>query len=620
MTFLTDPQEIYDLYNEAKKESDEWRDNYHEFERIANNELIDNLDPNLPEVNDGSLAAALFKLPKRIVNSSMAGRVKSLDRDEPWIAALGNIVWEDTIIPNANSQAPFSRKWKDAVRKAAIYGSVPLITLFVERGDYVGTDFIVGQPQDIKLEPGKVSDYDSNIIFWDLYYPKRDVQSIIDSIKEEAGSEEIDKTGVYNGWNIKELEEAVKNNGEEERDSREDSREHDEQDTKQKGIHFCAVFQRGVDAPFYIFHKDSKKVVREWTNEDPTGDIPIHFLYCYQDFVNPYGIGVVKLAGGTQNVLDYMRQSDVLATQLGLRPPVSIMGNLDNVDLNSIVYEQDALWLIGGDVKVQREEVSTQVYQQLPTRIQMYKSSLNQLMPMGDSSISAGAGDPLQSKTPAGVKFAAANLSIDDEDFKDNLDMTFEAVARSMLNIYFANMEGRDLLKLSDDQREVLIKGGLEWPMDETGQPLTNELEVIWETARSTFDFEVDADDDKNKDEQERLEGMLRVLELTGSDPTIIPELQASGKRLNKGELIGSIIGLLTDNDKIVEDVSPEDMAQQQAMEGVPTEEDPTAANIQQIMQVYGVEEPVAMAMVEAEAQGFEPEEILAGLQRQGVA
>lgn len=657
MAFLTDADEIYKLYTQSKKESDQWREDYHEFERIADNELIDNLDPTLPEVNDGTLSASLFKLPKRIVSSNLSGQVKSLDRDEAWVTELANITWQDTIIPNANAQAPFHRKWKDAVRKAAIYGSVPIITLFEERGNYTGTDFIVAQPQDVKLEPGKVSDYDSDIIFWDIYYSKLQVEGIIDEVKDEekekkktkkkSSDEKDDKNEISDevyesGWKLAELKEALAFGESESRDPRDDHREQDGQDTRKKGIHFCAVFQRGVDAPFYIYHKDTKKVVREWTNQDPTGDIPIHFLYCYQDFVNPYGTGIVKLAGGTQNVLDYMRQSDVLATGLGLRPPVSILGNIDSVDLSSIVYEQDALWLLGNDpnVRVKREEVSNAVYTQLPERIQMYKSSLNQLLPMGDTSVSAGAGDPLQSKTPAGVKFAQANLSIDDEDFKDNLYMTYEAVAKSMINIHFANMEGVDIMKLNDSQIELLMKSGLDFPLDEYGKPATKELEVKWDDVRSTFNFEVDAEADKTTDKETRLDGMLKVVELINGNPDVIGYIEQNGKKLNLGELFGSLIGLLSDNDKIIEDISPEDqmqmeeqqMAEQQAMQqpaqGMPqtAPEAPQGApvpadgseNVPAVMKLYGVDEPTAMAMIEAEKQGFAPEEIIAGLQRRG--
>lgn len=641
MAFLTDTDEIYKLYTQSKQESDQWREDYHEFERIADNELIENLDPALPEVNDGTLSASLFKLPKRIVSSNLSGQIKSLDRDEAWVTELANITWQDTIIPNANAQAPFHRKWKDAVRKAAIYGSVPIITLFEERGSYTGSDFIVAQPQDVKLEPGKVSDYDSNIMFWDIFYSKLQGKDIIEQAEEDKAN------GVKSGWKIKELKEAFAHDGTEERDPREDHREHDGQDTRQKGVHFCAVFQRGVDAPFYIYHKDTKKVVREWTNQDPTGDLPIHFLYCYQDFVNPYGTGIVKLAGGTQNVLDYMRQSDVLATGLGLRPPVSILGNVDSVDLSSIVYEQDALWLLGNDpnVRVKREEISNSVYQQLPDRIQMYKSSLNQLLPMGDTSVSAGAGDPLQSKTPAGVKFAQANLSIDDEDFKDNLYMTYEAVAKSMINIHFANMEGVDIMKLDENQIDVLVKAGLDFPTDERGQPVTKELEVKWDDVRSTFNFEVDAEADKTTDKEVRLDGMLKIVELINGNPDVISYIQQDGKKLNLGELFASVIGLLSDNDQIIEDISPEDMeaqqteqrmAEQQMMQQatmqtqgqaapqgalIPMEtelppEDDGTQNLPVVMELYGVDEPTAMAMIEAERQGFEPEEILAGLQR----
>ena len=41
---------------------------------------------------------------------------------------------------------------------------MPLITLSTEREGKTYTDFIVAQPQDVTLEPGKVSDYDSEFL------------------------------------------------------------------------------------------------------------------------------------------------------------------------------------------------------------------------------------------------------------------------------------------------------------------------------------------------------------------------------------------------------------------------------------------------------------------------
>lgn len=630
MAYIEDEQELYGLYTQAVDDARVWRKDYKEFERLADNELIDDLDESLPEVNDGSLAASLFKLPKRIVNSKLTGRARALDRDDAWITEVANMQWENNIIPNANTQAPFHRKWKDAVRKAAIYGSVPLITIFVERGNYLGADFIVAQPQDVYLEPGKVSDYDSDLLFWDVYFTDLQLDEIIKQAEgEEKEAKESGGTG-SNKWNIKALKEIKASKLKDERSTLDEPSQKEGKSVEKSGYHFCITFQRGVEAPFYMYHKETKQNVREWANPDPTGDIPVHYLYCYQDFINPYGIGIVKLAGGTQNVLDYMRQADVLATQLGFRPPVSIKGDLDQVDLDSIIYAQDQQWIVG-NAEVKREEISNQIYQALPSRIAMYKTSLNQLIPTGDTSISGEAGDPQYSKTPAGVKFQAANLSIDDEDFRDNLHMTYEAVAKSMINIHFANMNGTELMKVSDEERDILAQSGWEFPVDEEGNP-SNELEMVWDEARATFDFEMDAESDKTKDDEKALEGLLRVAEFRATDPLFDQKLAASGKKINDGELYSAIISKTTDNDKILEDITPEDeeamaeeqmmaaeqeaQAQQAPQEPVDPEMEQAAGNIEAVMQEYGTDENTAAAMLEAERQGFSPDEIMQALSR----
>jgi len=572
MAFLK-KTDLKTLYSESKTDAHLWRSQYEEYERLMDNGLMEGLDSNLPEVNDGSLAAALFKLPKRIVSSKLSGTFKSTDRDEGWISELANMVWQKDIIPYANTQAPFVRKWKDAVRKAAGYGSVPLVTLFVESEGKRHADFIVAQPQDVTMEPGKVSDYDSDVMFWDIYYSKLQLENMIEQAKSEKpakGKQTVNK------WNVPALEKILASNGTQSRDGQDEPKQNGEK-VRPVGFKFCIAVQKGADAPFYMYHSNTNETVREWSNPDPTGDCGIHFLYCYQDMVNPYGIGIVKLAGGTQNVLDYFRKADVLATQTGIRPPVAIEGNEDDVDLDSIVYEENAIWFTGG-AKVVRQELANGIYQALPERIMMYKTSLNQLIPLGDTSATAqGSGDPTQSKTPAGVKMQAASLSIDDEDFKDNLYVTYEAVAKSMINVHFANMEGTDLMKLSDDEREILQKGGLEFPQSQDGE-VSNQLEIKWDTVRAMFDFEIDPEVDKAKDDADKLEGLTRVAELSASDPTFAQDLQAVGKKFNKGELYADMVKLTTDNDKIITDIGPEDKAGQVDQNGQPMQPsiDPT--------------------------------------------
>lgn len=658
--------ELQELYTQAKSDARVWKEHYSEFERLANNDLAEDLDSNLPETNDGSLAASLFKLPKRIISGKLAGRVKATDRDDTWITELANLQLENKIIPNAKSQAKFHRKWKDAVRKAAIYGSVPLITLFTERGNYRGADFIVALPQDVTLEPGKVSDQDSDVVFWDVYYTKLQLKNMIEEAKRENKEAKDNGRESYSKWNLKVLNAILKGEKKVSRETQDTPKQMQDAETEQSGFHFYVAFQRGVEAPFYMISPDYEdEPAREWSNVDPTGDIPVHYLFCYQDFINPYGIGIVKLAGGTQNVLDYMRQADVLSTQLGLRPPVEVAGDAESADIDSIVYEQDAIWFTGNAI-VKRQEVSTQVYRDLPARIGMYKTSLDQMIPSGDTSISADSGDPNYSKTPAGVKFQASNLSIDDEDFKDNTYETYADVVKSMVNIHFANMEGIDLMTLTADERDIMMKAGIEFPVGEDGE-MSTKLEIEWDKARAEFDFEIDPEADKTKEDEVALTGLSQVVEIT-KDPvalqTISQSLAASGKRLDMGELYVTLIGLLTDNDKIIVDISPEDQAamdEQNAMggavdpttgqpvapvgpdgmpippveeqvipEGVPAlpagmeeeaapEIDPkdaeALANIQAVMEEHGVDEDTAATMLLAEAEGHDPADILAYVQ-----
>jgi hypothetical protein len=236
----------------------------------------------------------------------------------------------------------------------------------------------------------------------------------------------------------------------------------------------------------------------------------------------------------------------------------------------------------------------------------------------------------MQSRTPAGVKFQADNLSIDDEDFKDNLYVTYEAVARNLINLTFANMQGVDLMKLSDEEVERLQNAGLEFPVDMEGNP-TNELEIIWDEARATFDFEVDAEDTKAKDEEKRLEGLLKVLELNSVDPMLAQKLQMSGWRLDEGELLASIVNLTTDNDKIITKIAPEELEAMQAEQAMlPTGEMPpeapqapmqgeqggeitpeqAAINVEAVMQEYGIDQETAAEMLDAEFRGVPPEQI----------
>lgn len=584
MAYLNE-EEVYESYQESTKEAELWRKDYPEYERLMDNGLLDALDDNLPDVNDGSLAASLFKFAKRVIKKNLGGRAVSLDRDDKWLTELANLEWTKRILKNAKSKASPRRKLKDAARKAAGLGGQPIVTLMVNRGNYNGVDFIVPYAQDVKLEAGKDSDEDSDIIFWDVYYSKLQVRNMFEDALEETGmmiatvngkevlirdpevpDEDIDP---YNQWNVEGLWDIVKelNNAgiEDKRPQNEASRQEAEGDVKKTGVHFFIAFQRGVDAPFYMCRPDtgqggspkaSGTWIRLWPNPDPTGDVPVHYLYMYQDFINPYGVGIVKLAGGTQNVLDYLSKADVLATQIGLRPPRLIQGDEDEVDEESMVTAQDANWYIG-NAQVTPWNMANGIYQNLPGRMSMYQTRLQKVIPLGDQTVGgADSGDPAVSKVPASIKARQTELSIDDDDFAENIDECWAAVSKNMINTHFANMQGSDILKLNAEEREILVKAG--FPFDNDDQL---EIEILWDNVRNTFDYEIDPDADKDIDDEAALEGKLKAYEMIKGDPQIDADLAAVNKKVDRGELLADIFAQLTDNDKIIVDIAPEDQA-----------------------------------------------------------
>jgi len=628
------PADFKQEYELAKKEAREWKKDYPECERIANNELPEDLDENDPETSDGSLAAALFKWPKRVVPKELTGTFTALDRNDKWINELAKIEYQNTILPNSITQAPPRRKWQDAVRKAGIYGSVPIVTLLTEVNNKVIADFIVAYPSDVVMQPGKISDNDSDYFFWDIYYSDTDIDNLIEEYDEEEKAAKKEGRESYNTWDKTSLLE-LKEAKDEDRDTRDTPKNVLNKPVKKGGKKVVLRLARGEGAKFYAYAPSIDKIVREFDNPDPTGDPGIHYLYCYQDFINPYGIGIVKLAGGTQNVLDFLRRADVKATQIGIGAPVLVTGDTSNTDFSTFVNAQDAIW-IAGNAQVTRQNLANGIYQELPNRTNMYKSSLNNIIPMGDTSISATAGDPLQSKTPAGVKFAQASLSIDDDDMTENLMQTYEAVTKSQINVHFANKQGVDVMNLSEPERKRVFESAPElFPQfkeqvdPETGETLlpSDELEVIWDNARANFDFQVDAEPDKTTDKEKQLEGAMKVLELVNADPNFVVEIQQAGKQFNKGELLADIIGMLTDNDKIITDISPDEqdamnqeLAQQQAMQAQPqmmqpeidqptkpeTDQDTILQqNIEEVMQTYDVSDEVAALALDASAKGL---------------
>jgi len=631
--------ELKDAYTEAEKTHKDWIKPFDEYERLAGNKISKTLAKYMPRVNDGSLAASLIETPMNVLPSMQTGKFKAMTHKVTWLNELANIIFKTKILPNANTQASFFDKEQIALYRALKYGAQPRYNFFVSTDTYTGSDWSLPYIRNLKLEPGKFSVEDCDYVFLDIYFTKLQLKKIIDDAKTEAKDAKAEGREPDTSWNVENLQKLV--------DMAMTSKEMEDQNINERekqinasGIKTTVCFQRGVGAPFTMFskHLEDGETLRDWKNPDPTGDLPITMQYCFETLESPYGIGRIELAGPTQNVLDFMTQAHVLATQLGLMPPKKISGAIDTANLNTIVNAPDAKW-ITGNAQVDVVDTTSKVYSQFGMNFGLYKSQLQTLQGRTDGSVSATSGNPEFSKTSAGVNMQEERTNAQDNYLKNKAMTASAKMIEKMMNVHMAQMKGADILDVAEDDIERLTKSGYFDDNLETPEPSLGELEILYEDLKDTFKFEYDAAPEADDEEKAR---WLELIDIATSNPNVMPALEMSGWKFDLGEAMKKVIAASGADgwEKVLVKIDPENQAMggidpltgeplpQEAQMGgemLPPEEmtSPEALqwpeapqdDIQLIMSTYGVDEPTAAAISAARAQGFEEAEIINFLQ-----
>jgi len=625
MSVYIEKEDLQKTYNEAERVAKDWFTPFDEYERLAGNKLSKSLAKNMPRVNDGSLAASLLETPMQVFPSMQTGKFVSQNRKEAWLNELANIIFKTKILPNANTQASWFDKEIIALYRALKYGAQPRYNFYISTDNYTGSDWSLPYIRNVKLEPGKFSVDDCDYVFLDVYFTKLQLKKIIEDNKKNKES----------GWNLKAVQKLV--------DASMTTKEIEEQNINERekkinasGIKTTICFNRGFGSPFYMFskHLEAGECMREWKNEDPTGDLPITMQYCYETLESPYGIGRAELAGPTQNVLDYMTQAHVLATQIGLQPPKKLKGPTDTANLNSLTFTPDALWQLGqADIDV--VQTTSSVYTQFPANFGLYKSQLQTLQGRTDGSVSSESGNPNFSKTQAGVKMQQERTNSQDNYLRNKADDASAKMVTKMMNVHMAKMQGADILDVAEEDVERLRKAGYFDDNPDTPEPSEGELEIMYEELKDTFTFEYDPRPEADEEEKNR---WLELIDIATSNPNVLPAVEQSGYRFNIGEAFKKVISAsgADEWEKVLVQIDPEELLnsdqEQLGPDGLPIQPEgiqtqPGVENAPQVpqnqpedeltvtMQEYGVPEDVATAIIAARRQGFNEEEILNYLQ-----
>lgn len=505
--------ELYERYEDYKKFMLPLWQPLDEYERLARNKPHPGIDKSLPKVTDGTLASLIQEQPKRVIQQIPTGKVTS---NSDWLDVVGNYILTKEILPNANGVVSLIQKCWALVSKSLTYGSQPAFVQFVNRGEYFGTDFVLPYVKDVLLEPGKLSDRDSNVIMLRTWWSPNQIDQILQRENKltKSSKKRGDSEPYQSGWNLERLKQLKGMSGQKDQLS---------MTPNEKGkqlndgfIEIVHVFQRGVGATFYSFSPllpKNEMVVRTRQNKDPRGMIPIHFMYANVDLSNPLGRGSVEISGGMQNLLDSEVQSFQYMRALLMNPPLEIKGDVPS---SIMKYAPAAQWRLGSDpnASVQPVKLETASLQGFPNNYGLIKSQILNLNNSTDTSVSAEVGNPGFSKTPQGVKVQQQRLGISDNYMRRQFESVFEEIAETMLNLYFAERSGTQELQVDDDTAAKLEK-------EQPGSVKDNKIRVDYSTETESLKFEVDATTSAAQDDTDERDRLVELLELSQKFPML---------------------------------------------------------------------------------------------------
>lgn len=529
-----------------------------EYERIARNRPHPGIDKSYPKVTDGTTSSVIEKTPRRILQQIPTGLVTDVEDD--WLAYVANFKLTQQIIPNANSQYPFLQKSQIAISKALTYGAQPGYVSFINRGKYFGPDLMLPYIKDVFLEPGKVSDVDSNFIMMRAWYQKRDIEAIIAREGKLQTSAESRGETYESGWNIPALK-SIKDDVSQKDDLSTTPNER-ARNNRNGGIEIIHCFQRGIKAIFYSIHVKSKQVVRTKVNKDPRGEIPIHYLYATADVSNPLGRGFVEMVGPMQNLMDAEVQMFQYNRALMLNPPMIKKGTWNK---SQAKLAPNVLVDLGSDPSAAWEPVTidSTALTQFSNNYSLMQSQLYQLLSAPVSNVPAQSGSTTQSKTAQGVQQQNANLNVDDTFIRNQSEAWQQKIFATMLNIDFAERTGVEELQLDQETADTIR----ELPqIDTTLVSEDNKIRIDYDTETDAMDFQIDAGSSEQSDDTQEIAELKEILADVNTNPYSIQYIQQSGKELDLGEVYKQLfmkLGL-KEIDKILKDIPKDDQGNAQ--------------------------------------------------------
>jgi hypothetical protein len=521
-----------------------------EFERIARNRPSPNIDPSLPKITDGTMAAIVQETPKRVIQQILSGLVKA--ENNPEIGPIADLILRHKLMRMYNRNGNTLQKQWNMLQKSMTYGVASSYTFFTSTNGINHTDFVIPYVKDSWGERGKVFMPDSNIRFMRSWYQKRDLQAIIN---RELNLQKVVK-GYKSDWNLQALAEFMETGGEAKPAYLMTPAEK-EKGGWTGGYEVIHALQKGIGATFYTFAPrfDKQVNLRETINKDPRGAMPVDDQYCNIDLSNPLGRGQIELSGGLQNLMDQQMQLYQFMSTMMQGPPLQTWGNVNKATLK---FRPNAIWDMGTNAnnKVEPFEVNNEQIKNFVPNMQFLQGKIYNINSVQDASISVEAGNVAQSKTAAGVKQQETRLGVSDNYLQGMSEEWFGKQCETSLNLYFANMKGTEEIDVGEqDIKDLATTLAAKYVTPD------NKLKINYnDIKKAVYQFHIKAGSSKKDNDQDQLERLQALVQDIGSNGRVMSYYLGLEK---KKLMIGDIYRQMFDRtgveniDSILVDMTP---------------------------------------------------------------
>lgn len=511
------------------------------------------------KVFDPKLSTLTIERGYRVMAQLGVGKVKGISTNDLGDAKIKNLILENYVIPNANSQFDLLTKFRMVDIYSNVYGNYfVLIDQDIKKNGYVGPDMWLLNIRDVFPQVGAVSLDDSDYITirtWKSlsYFENlakadgfKNIPAIIEKLKDTAGSKQN-------------------------RDSSNDSKRHQDQyptETPPKGRGYFEVLTRFERDRWVDVCVDADMEFRDQANPHDNGEFPVECKYSIPLIDDFMGMGDFERGGSMQNVVNATWNLYLDAVKMSIFPPVLI--NKDNVaSPSSFKPLPGQQWLGRGQIGniAQPLQLNPGGISTFNNTYQVANAAILNLFGTTDTTTTSQT-DPSFGRTPQAIQQQVQRENTRDNADKFYMEQFVSRVMKKMVNLISTKQTSALSFRMFPDEIEQLSKDYPE--IKGMYNDKTGKLTVKKGKKSQLYDYEIVSGSTYAIDQKTQQQNLQNFLQLYMQSQTpqgnlLVQQLQQEGYNFKVGELFKQIISNsgIQDWDKILEEMSTSDQADQ---------------------------------------------------------